>query len=799
MSMSKSEPRVGGFAGTFVLLLLASAVLFSLYMAAPPTPIPANAPNNVFSAYRALDMNREFSSFPHPAGSAANDVVRDYIFKKLRSFGVEAEIYEGFYIEGDNLVYGVNVMGRIPGTAGTKAVVLEAHYDSVPYGPGATDDCAGVAAMLESARAIKAGPPLKNDVLFVFSDGEEYGLLGAEIFGRSPWFKDLGVIVNFESRGNTGPSIMFETSDQNGWLISEMMKAPGVSPHANSMGYEVYKRMPFASDLSTLKNMGAKGLNCAFIGNFAHYHTMNDNPDNLNKGSLQQHGQYALGLARHFGNLPLDKVTAPDVVYFNILGPLMIRCSLEANRILALVIGAFFLLVLGFGLVRRHLSFSGVLAGVLAFLITAAIAMGAAFIVLCIIYGPQAALRLYTVNITHLPDLRAFYRSNEYIWSCVLMTIGIVGLMYNGWMRLIKTLNLASGAMLVWFAGLIGVYKWLPGGAYLLYWPLAFSSTALAILILNHDSETPLTKRLTLLAFAAVPSIMLWAPSFSDAKDAVMVMAAPVLMLAPCLLMGLVIPQFDLFTGARKWTFPLLFLAAGIAFFTWAFLTNTPSPLRPNLDSLAYTMNVDTGQSYWISTDKAPDEWTSQFFLNGMVRGDLGEILPLMGGNCMRAAAPKANLQGTLLAVEKDEIREGVRELTLRLASPDKPSSLRLVSSGAKVFSGSVLGSEITARDGVWRMNFSRALRKDVIIDLKTEPGKPLKIQALEEHLVLPASIAIPPRPNYIIPETNTVNRNKPVEGQRTFVARSFEFPPVVQPVTPVASAAPGEGNVAGN
>jgi len=61
---------------------------------------------------------------------------------------------------GDCGVYH-NVLARIPGTANTKALAMEAHYDSVPYGPGADDDCGGVGVTLELARILKQGPPLK--------------------------------------------------------------------------------------------------------------------------------------------------------------------------------------------------------------------------------------------------------------------------------------------------------------------------------------------------------------------------------------------------------------------------------------------------------------------------------------------------------------------------------------------------------------------------------------------------------------------------------------------------------------
>ena len=71
--------------------------------------------------------------------------------------------------------------------------------------------------MLETLRALKSSPPLKNDTVFLFTDGEEVGLLGATAFVKEhPWAKDIGVALNFEARGSSGPSFMFETSDGNG-------------------------------------------------------------------------------------------------------------------------------------------------------------------------------------------------------------------------------------------------------------------------------------------------------------------------------------------------------------------------------------------------------------------------------------------------------------------------------------------------------------------------------------------------------------------------------------------------------
>src|SRR5207244_3833401 len=115
-----------------------------------------------------------------------------------------------------------NIVTRLAGTANSKAVMLAAHYDSVPSGPGASDDGSGTVTLLETARALRSGAPLKNDVIFLITDGEELGLLGAKAFVDTyPGLKGIGVVLNFEARGACGPTSMFETSARNGWLVEQ--------------------------------------------------------------------------------------------------------------------------------------------------------------------------------------------------------------------------------------------------------------------------------------------------------------------------------------------------------------------------------------------------------------------------------------------------------------------------------------------------------------------------------------------------------------------------------------------------
>ena len=60
---------------------------------------------------------------------------------------------------------------------------MDAHYDSMPMTPGAADCGSCVATLLETARALLAGPPLQNDVILVFTDDEELDpMAGADAF-----------------------------------------------------------------------------------------------------------------------------------------------------------------------------------------------------------------------------------------------------------------------------------------------------------------------------------------------------------------------------------------------------------------------------------------------------------------------------------------------------------------------------------------------------------------------------------------------------------------------------------------
>ncbi len=282
---------------------------------ARPDPQPAGAPAAVFSAERAMATVRAIAQRPHPVGSAEHDRVRDYILAEFTRLGVTPATQSGI---GSYRRTGKaeNIVARLPGTANTRPVMLAAHYDSTRRGPGAGDDAHGVAVLLETLRALRESAPLRNDVVFLVSDGEEDGMLGAALFMHDhPWHAEPGVVLNFEARGTGGEATMFETSTPNEWMVRALRTAVPAA-NATSFAYEVYRRMPNDTDLSVFKRKGLAGMNFAFIEHPEWYHRPQDDPAHLDLRSVQEQGNYALALARTFGAQDLNLAQSGDAVYF---------------------------------------------------------------------------------------------------------------------------------------------------------------------------------------------------------------------------------------------------------------------------------------------------------------------------------------------------------------------------------------------------------------------------------------------------------------------------------------------------
>lgn len=318
------------FLGFWICLALGLAL--GTWSQRPPAPVPASAPAPAFSADRAMADVATIAQKPHPTGSAEIARVRDHLRERIQELGLEVSVRsgEGFWARSENgralIVAAVqNVIGVLPGKdPKLPAVLVMSHYDSVPNSPGAADDATGVAAALEIARALKADGPHARDVIFLFTDAEEAGLLGADaFFSRDPMLERVGLVVNLEARGDAGRAAMFQTGPGNGALMGVFARA-AKGPSANSLASTVYERMPNDTDFTHAVKRGLPGLNLAFIDDQLAYHTPLARPDHLERGSLQHIGDQALPTIRALADAPTLPARTPNAIYSDVLGLFLI-------------------------------------------------------------------------------------------------------------------------------------------------------------------------------------------------------------------------------------------------------------------------------------------------------------------------------------------------------------------------------------------------------------------------------------------------------------------------------------------
>ena len=207
-----------------ILVVLAALAGKSALVSTPPVR-SVNAPGEFDASRAKARLARVLGDQrPHPADSPADDLVRARLVAELQLMGLEPVVRDQFACNGFPKARAVacarvrNVIATLGPRSG-KALLLSAHYDSVPVGPGASDDGIGVATLLEVG-SILGKRPLPRPVMLLFNEGEELGLIGARAFLADPLSRNVDSLLNFEARGVTGPATMFETSQPNDAAIA---------------------------------------------------------------------------------------------------------------------------------------------------------------------------------------------------------------------------------------------------------------------------------------------------------------------------------------------------------------------------------------------------------------------------------------------------------------------------------------------------------------------------------------------------------------------------------------------------
>ena len=512
-----------------LILLLTPVVSLALYLHRPPEVVSAGAPLSEFSAERAFEHLKVLASQPRPVGSRSHDNARDYIVAVLTKLGLQPEVQLSEYNNrGSNDVVKLeNIVARLPGTeAGKGAILMVAHYDSVPQSPGASDDGAGVVSLLEVLRALKARSVLKRDVVLLFSDGEELGLRGARGFLKSPVIPEIGLILNFEARGSRGPVYMFETGENNSWAIGEFGKVVPF-PFASSLSEEVYRFLRNDTDFTVFKNQGLQGFNFAHIGGPDDYHSAGDSLGNLDLRSIQHQGSYALALVNHFGNLDLNQRAQGNAVFFDGLGRVLISYSDKFVMPIALVITLSLVGVIVWGRIRSGLSLGSSALGSLVFfvsavccvLVTALVGSGLGF------WLGESAIKEHAVPI---------------LIGLVALNLLVIVTIYQIAARRFSYTDLSMGALLGWLLCMLVVSFYFPLASYLFQWSLVGSIAAFAINMSLRSLNVVVVNCL-----GAVPAIVLFTWTGRGIFEAVGLRWPVLVSVAVLFLIGLLLPSLE--------------------------------------------------------------------------------------------------------------------------------------------------------------------------------------------------------------------------------------------------------------
>jgi Zn-dependent M28 family amino/carboxypeptidase len=191
---------------------------------------------------------------------------------------------------------GGNVVGIIEGSdpiQKNEVVLVDAHYDHLGIGMpalgskdsvynGADDDASGTTAVIEIARAIKAGPKPKRTLVFVATTGEESGLIGTNWYIAHPVRPLAQMVANLEIEMIDRPDSLAGGSGK-AWLtgferstMGDTLAAHGVPivkdprPEQNFFG---------RSDNIAFARMGIPAHTLSTFDLHADYHHANDEVD----------------------------------------------------------------------------------------------------------------------------------------------------------------------------------------------------------------------------------------------------------------------------------------------------------------------------------------------------------------------------------------------------------------------------------------------------------------------------------------------------------------------------------------
>lgn len=324
---------------TTVVYVALFVVLIVTHIVVPPAPSDPGKGIDIGEAWRDL---QEISNGFHPYNSRRNDYVRNWLLGRIQAIldsnGVtysnepHNELHRGdvadsqvvifndmmsnvtlssegkkngsgrssqpgmsVYFEGTNIIVYIrgsednsgdwwnDSHGKYDGLGG---VLLNAHYDSVSTGYGATDDGVGVVTVLQLIKYFTtSGHEPKRGIVALLNNGEEDFLNGARAFTQHPASTFVHTFLNLEGAGAGGRATLFRSTDVEITRFYQRSQYP----FGTVLSGDAFSRGLIRSQTDYVvfnEILGLRGLDVAFMEPRARYHTEQDDARHTSVNSL---------------------------------------------------------------------------------------------------------------------------------------------------------------------------------------------------------------------------------------------------------------------------------------------------------------------------------------------------------------------------------------------------------------------------------------------------------------------------------------------------------------------------------
>ena len=786
-----------------ILLLVGTYISFELNEFSSYKTAKTPSTDTAFNISNVMQTMKEISQRPHPLGSQENARIRAYIVQKLQSFGIETSLQETEIVSGNMLARVSNIIAQLNGVnADNKALMLMTHYDSVANSNGANDAGYAVATLIETMRVIAQQGTQKNNIILLISDGEEDGLLGAKAFMQQhPLAESIGMVLNFEARGNKGPVLMFESSSNNNKLIQQF-SAAAPKPIADSLFSSIYKLMPNNTDFSITKSADISGLNFAFIDGKYAYHSAKDSIDNVSEQTIRHAASYALSLTEHFANTDLPVSADSEAIFFNLLNSYFMSYSFTIAYLL-LFIAIVLVVVLKRQLSNNNKQTVNWLKGMVVVFLQWILNIGLATLLMSVI-----------INMLGLNYYQQTASGNYILVGLLVLALALQSLwinMENGQLRLkglviifilVVGLSILSGLDIVvalivglLISGLIFVLVKIKVNRHFMQfyhisaWLLLALVTTILMPQVSHVFVLPILFLLIVeviknsyfkdVAFLSIIGVVLawlmWMSYIYFFFIGIGDMAPGLVTLMGAMLLGLIYPYIFLHVKQiGYWSFTAYFAVALVILASPAIMSpfNSDTP-KPN--EVFYLLDENKGEAYWASADRQLDDWSS-----GMLGGDNLQRVdnPVYQGSGKKywlAPAQKLAISDLQIAKISDEKTHDSRQIKLSISSLLKVEKMYLqIADADKVTLVKINSHTMTLnnkRNDWLRISYLGEHHKPLMIEINSSSGQPIKLNVVAIKNQWPQGVVenIPLRPAYLMPRPYSLSDS-------IVVRKEFEF-----------------------